>query len=249
MKQYLKRIMKKDMKTCQGLKNIYVEFDESDISKAFAMIIGPEGSLYENAILLFRIFFPTNYPYSPPVLEYVSMNQIRIHPNLYINGKVCLSLLGTWSGPSWTSIMDISSVLLSIQSLLNENPLRNEPGYEKSSGSVNDNYNQVIQYNSIQSLQIDCYDKLPVDFQLFKSTIKKHILNSYSSTMKLIEKQSITKKKVHVGIYKITMTIDYEKLKHNFQKFYDRLRNEPITTNAPIDNSKQTIDPMITPSC
>ena len=107
----------------------------------------------------------------------------------------------------------------------------------------------MIQYNSIQSLQIDCYDKLPVDFQLFKSTIKKHILNSYSSTMKLIEKQSMTKKKVHVGIYKITMTIDYEKLKHNFQKFYYRLRNEPITTNVPIENNKQTIEPTITPSC
>jgi hypothetical protein len=26
---------------------------------------------------------------------------VRFNPNLYINGKVCLSLLGTWSGPSW----------------------------------------------------------------------------------------------------------------------------------------------------
>ena len=38
-------------------------------------------------------------------------------------GKVCLSILGTWAGPKWTSIMDITTVLLTIQSLLDKNPL------------------------------------------------------------------------------------------------------------------------------
>ena len=27
--------------------------------------------------------------------------RVRFNPNLYACGKVCLSLLGTWSGPSW----------------------------------------------------------------------------------------------------------------------------------------------------
>lgn len=27
--------------------------------------------------------------------------RVRFNPNLYDCGKVCLSLLGTWSGPSW----------------------------------------------------------------------------------------------------------------------------------------------------
>ena len=27
--------------------------------------------------------------------------QVRFNPNLYNCGKVCLSLLGTWSGPGW----------------------------------------------------------------------------------------------------------------------------------------------------
>jgi hypothetical protein len=33
----------------------------------------------------------------------VRMNyvQVRFNPNLYSDGKVCLSLLGTWSGPGW----------------------------------------------------------------------------------------------------------------------------------------------------
>lgn len=40
---------------------------------------------------------------------------------------VC-SILGTWEGPRWTPVHSISSVLLSIQSLMNEKPYHNEPG-------------------------------------------------------------------------------------------------------------------------
>ena len=144
MKKSIQRIINKDMKSIQGLNNIYVEFDEENILSAKTLIIGPEGTCYENALLYFDIVFPNNYPYSPPKLSYIPQNNIRIHPNIYASGKVCLSLLGTWSGPSWTSIMDISSILLSIQSLLSENPLRNEPGYETTNGCLNKNYNKQI---------------------------------------------------------------------------------------------------------
>ena len=40
---------------------------------------------------------PEDYPYSPPIVYYHSVGP-RIHPNLYENGRVCLSLLGTWEG-------------------------------------------------------------------------------------------------------------------------------------------------------
>lgn len=43
---------------------------------------------------------------------------------------MCLSILGTWSGPSWTEIQTILSTLMSIQSLMNEKPYHNEPGHE-----------------------------------------------------------------------------------------------------------------------
>ena len=51
---------------------------------------------------------------------------VRFNPNLYRNGKVCLSILGTWSGPGWSPVQSISSVLLSIQSLMNTKPYHNE---------------------------------------------------------------------------------------------------------------------------
>lgn len=39
----------------------------------------------------------------------------------------------TWSGPSWSPAQSLSTVLLSIQSLMNEKPYFNEPGFEKVS--------------------------------------------------------------------------------------------------------------------
>ena len=61
--------------------------------------------------------------------------QSSFNPNLYNCGKVCLSLLGTWSGKSgenWSAdYSTIQQVLTSIQSLiLVEQPYYNEPGYE-----------------------------------------------------------------------------------------------------------------------
>lgn len=65
---------------------------------------------------------------------------MRFNPNLYNCGKVCLSLLGTWSGAQneqWNEkTSTILQVLVSIQSLiLVERPYFNEPGYESSMGS------------------------------------------------------------------------------------------------------------------
>ena len=60
---------------------------------------------------------------------------VHFNPNLYACGKVCLSILGTWEGPGWTPALSLRTVLLSIQSLLGEAPLTNEPSYENETGS------------------------------------------------------------------------------------------------------------------
>ena len=53
----------------------------------------------------------------------------RLNPNLYAEGKVCLSLLGTWSGPGWVpGKSTLLQVLVSIQAMiLCEEPIANEP--------------------------------------------------------------------------------------------------------------------------
>lgn len=111
---------------------IYYWCDETDMRRGKAMIIGPPDTPYEGCPLVFQFQLPSDYPFNPPSVQILTSDgSTRFHPNLYINGKVCLSILGTWSGPKWSAVMNISTVLSSIQSLLDANPITNEPGQEK----------------------------------------------------------------------------------------------------------------------
>ena len=226
MKSALKRIMNIDMKRILSSdlnsNGIYIEFDETDILKAKALIIGPKDTIYDNAYLFFTIEFPKNYPFSPPILTYKSQNKVRIHPNIYVNGKVCLSILGTWSGPSWTHTMDITTVLLTIQSLLDNNPLANEPGYEKiASGNNNliyENYNKIIRYNTINSLIVDRINTEFVDFDIFKNTMIEYFKKNNLCINDTIEINKNIKENIKIGIYRIDISIDYEYLKIKYDK-------------------------------
>ena len=48
----------------------------------------------------------------------------------YIDSTIIL-YFSTWSGPAWSPAQSLSSILISIQSLLNEKPYHNEPGFEQ----------------------------------------------------------------------------------------------------------------------
>lgn len=62
-----------------------------------ALIAGPDNTPFRDGLFAFEIFFPPHYPNVPPVVHFISMGP-RLNPNLYENGTVCVSLLGTWSG-------------------------------------------------------------------------------------------------------------------------------------------------------
>lgn len=64
------------------------------------MIAGPEGTPYAGGLFEFDCFIPLEYPNKPPLmhLRTTGGGSVRFNPNLYNNGKVCLSLLGTWHG-------------------------------------------------------------------------------------------------------------------------------------------------------
>jgi hypothetical protein len=51
---------------------------------------------YAHGIFVFDVYFPPNYPQVPPLVTFMTTGggQVRFNPNLYIDGKVCLSLLG-----------------------------------------------------------------------------------------------------------------------------------------------------------
>lgn len=111
--------------------------DRADLCRA--VVFGPPGTPYAGVPFFFDIFLPSDYPKSPPkMLYWAGASRDRLNPNLYENGKVCLSLLGTWNGPGWDpKSSSILQLLLSVQALvLVEEPYFNEPGFEKLKGTA-----------------------------------------------------------------------------------------------------------------
>jgi ubiquitin-protein ligase len=53
-----------------------------------AMIIGPEGTPYQNGCFIFDIFLPADYNKTPPNVKIVTTNggKFRYNPNLYNDG-------------------------------------------------------------------------------------------------------------------------------------------------------------------
>ncbi|CAH8558636.1 unnamed protein product [Dicrocoelium dendriticum] len=137
--------------------------DNEDLTKVYALITGPFDTPYEGGFFLFLVRFPPDYPLKPPKVKLMTTGNgtVRFNPNLYKNGKVCLSILGTWTGPEWTPAQSLWSVLISIQSLMNDQPYHNEPGfrYEHSPGDAK-RYNAIIMHETIRCAVCDVLDGL-----------------------------------------------------------------------------------------
>ena len=133
-----------------------VRVDEQKVVLWSIAVTGPEETPYDCGFFLFDAFFPSAYPACAPKVRFKTTGggRARLNPNLYKDGKVCLSLLGTWSGAkgeTWDgSCSTMAQVIVSIQSLIFVNePFFNEPGYERGIGTADgkrksDEYNRHI---------------------------------------------------------------------------------------------------------
>ncbi|KAI0896375.1 hypothetical protein F4806DRAFT_61417 [Annulohypoxylon nitens] len=128
-------------------EGIFICHGSSRLDIMKVLIIGPKNTPYEHGMFEFDLFCPLDYPNSPPSMKFRTTNggKIRFNPNLYEDGKICLSLLGTWSGEPWRADQStILQVLVSIQSMiLCEQPWYNEPGREQI-----ENKAQSTKYNN-----------------------------------------------------------------------------------------------------
>lgn len=181
-----KRYKEGSVKKCEY---IYCVQDENDILKFKVMILGPMDTPYENGYYFFNITLSHNHPFDHPSAIYFTQGEgTRFHPNLYTNGKVCLSILGTWPGPCWTSLMNLETLLLNIRGIMDDNPITNEPGYEKikrdSLQSIG--YNRLLTYQNINVAVCNMIKNPPQGFEIFKPEMMNLFRKNYDSFMKYV---------------------------------------------------------------
>ncbi|XP_028912922.1 (E3-independent) E2 ubiquitin-conjugating enzyme [Ornithorhynchus anatinus] len=136
---------------------IMVKTFEDRMDLFSALIKGPTRTPYEDGLFLFDIQLPNIYPAVPPHFCYLSQCSGRLNPNLYDNGKVCVSLLGTWIGKGterWTSKSSLLQVLISIQGLILVNePYYNEAGFDSDRG-LQEGYENSRCYNEMALIRV-----------------------------------------------------------------------------------------------
>uniref|UniRef100_A0A8B9D7B6 Ubiquitin conjugating enzyme E2 B n=1 Tax=Anser cygnoides TaxID=8845 RepID=A0A8B9D7B6_ANSCY len=77
------------------------------------------------------IEFSEEYPNKPPTVRFLSK---MFHPNVYADGSICLDILQN----RWSPTYDVSSILTSIQSLLDE-PNPNSPANSQAAQLYQEN--------------------------------------------------------------------------------------------------------------
>ena len=186
----VKHIIKNPL-TEQG---IYYIHDDVDMLKGYALIIGPSETPYFAGNYFFELIYPTDYPHSPPKVKYCTNgNNVRFNPNLYICGKVCVSLLNTWHGDQWTSCQTISTVLLTLCTLLCKDPLLNEPGVSSGHSDMK-SYDEIIQYSNLEIAVCNIIEKktsiyMPF-FENFYPFVKSNFLKNYYKLLEFAEKKN-----------------------------------------------------------
>jgi len=100
--------------------------DDSNLFDWRIYVEGPKDTMYAGGIFQLAMVFPKDYPMSPPELRFLSEFW---HPNVYDDGKVCISILhppgedemsGELPEERWLPTQSVSTILLSVISLLSD---------------------------------------------------------------------------------------------------------------------------------
>ncbi|KAB7499703.1 Ubiquitin-conjugating enzyme E2 Z [Armadillidium nasatum] len=115
----------------EPLPGIFAIPDEKNFCLVHCLILGPFETPYEGGYFHFAVRFGPSYPIHPPRVRMLTTGggKVRFNPNLYSNGKVCLSILG----------------------LLNDKPYFNEPGFKTEHYyGESDKYNIYLTHETIR---------------------------------------------------------------------------------------------------
>lgn len=115
-----------------------------------AYLRGPEGTPYQDCVYAISIKIPADYPHRPPEIMFI--NQCW-HPNIGVNGHVCVDILQR----EWSPTLSVVKILQSIQSMLDDpdptSPLNSSAGdmynRAKRDPSKWDEYKQKIRSSTV----------------------------------------------------------------------------------------------------
>jgi ubiquitin-conjugating enzyme E2 M len=108
--------LQKDLSELQLPKTCQTEFPDKDDLLNFKLAIQPDEGFYKNGRFTFNFKVGPNYPHEPPKVKCETM---VYHPNIDLEGNVCLNILRE----DWKPVLTINAIVYGIQYLfLEPNP-------------------------------------------------------------------------------------------------------------------------------
>mmetsp|Transcript_1227 Transcript_1227/g.4669 ORF Transcript_1227/g.4669 Transcript_1227/m.4669 type:complete len:167 (-) Transcript_1227:262-762(-) len=98
--------------------------DDTNVFEWQITVMGPPDTIYEGGFFTANMSFPTDYPNKPPSVKFVSEVW---HPNVYSDGRVCISILHSpgedptgyeQASERWSPVQTVETIMLSIISML-----------------------------------------------------------------------------------------------------------------------------------
>lgn len=100
--------------------------DGDNIYEWDIFIVGPPDTLYDGGFFQATLSFTADYPQSPPKMKFTTP---MLHPNVYPDGTVCISILhppgeDEWgyenASERWLPIHTVETILLSVVSMFSD---------------------------------------------------------------------------------------------------------------------------------
>lgn len=222
-RRFLKEIRQLYLQQSQKelLDNDYlIHYNESDINRLHAIIRAPNDSVYRHKFVRLDLKIPDNYPHSPPEVTFINYDGVRIHPNMYENGKCCATILNTWGDSKfekWTSSMGIETILITFHSFLDNHPYMYEPG-----GRDDPSYTVYVLYQSWISCLVRYLQNERIE--LFNNFIHNYMLTNIDG---IFNDLALCEELYPTGYYETRCfeierySIDYSRLTTTLQNYYN----------------------------
>mmetsp|Transcript_68905 Transcript_68905/g.149946 ORF Transcript_68905/g.149946 Transcript_68905/m.149946 type:complete len:151 (-) Transcript_68905:155-607(-) len=119
---YLKRLQKEldTLRSKPSEEGIVVQ-EVLDLREWRIGVVGAPGTLYAGELFALRFRFPQRYPLESP--EVIFIGPTPIHPHVYSNGHICLSILYD----HWSPALTVHAVCVSIVSMLSSCSVKVRP--------------------------------------------------------------------------------------------------------------------------
>ncbi|KAL1434439.1 hypothetical protein MTO96_011538 [Rhipicephalus appendiculatus] len=215
----------------QPVPGVVVAPDEKDVTRIHGLLLGPPCTPYEGGFFRFVLKCPPDFPAQPPRVKLLTTDggRVRFAPNLNEDGMICLSLLGTWPGPVWSSsVHSLRTVLIAIQSLMTEEPYHNVPALVRGRPDEAGAYNDFLVHETIRVAVCDEVEAALDPHSSYSSELRKVVLRTFPELYDT-HVETVRFQMGRTGSEGIdpfggrTTRYEYEKLRTRLQRLYERV--------------------------